>query len=118
MEKNIIELIHNISALTYVEGIDENNLTSLKLKAIELLSAYAVEKSKSEDLWKYPIVDTPDFGAYFSTDKSTEKTSLIFRQELNNTMHYYFSSAPEIITAINHLFGEQLNNSKDSTIAK
>ena len=118
MENNIFELINEISTISFVEGVEEKNLPMLKLKAIELFSAYAKEKGKNGDLWKYSIVDTPDFGAFIFTDKSTSKTSLAFRQELNETVHHYFSSAEDILKAMNHLYGNQLRENQTSEIKK
>ena len=118
MESNILELIHDISTISYVEGVDENNLDKLKLMAIELMSAYAMKKIINRDLWKYPIVNAPGVDAYFTTDKSTQKTSLVIRQDLNNTMHYHFSSAVDIIKAMNHLFETELSKSNASSIKK
>ena len=112
MNNNVLELINEIPKVSSVEGIDDSMLDALKFKAIEILSAYAIEKSKNEDYWKYHIVESPDFGAYISTDRSTGKTSLVFRQELNVTMHYRFSTAEEIIKGMYHIYGNQNKNTE------
>lgn len=118
MNQGIFELIHDISTISSIETIAENDLSVLKLKAIELLSAYAMEKSKNKNLWRWSVVSSPDFNAFFSTDPDTNQTSLTFRQDLNVSMHYSFSTAKDIIVAMNHLFGNSLNNEMNSTLKK
>ena len=113
MDSNIASLIHDLSTLSLVEGVDANKLTALKFKAIELLSAYAMERGKNKDLRQYPITSAPDFTAYFSTNSQTGQTSLVFRQQLQDSMHYYFSNAEEIVKGMDHLFGNQLNATEE-----
>ena len=112
MKDNDMELIKEIATIPSVEEIDAMSLTLLKLKAIELLSNFAIEKEKKPGLLRYSVVETPDFGAYFSTDSGTGMTSLVFRQSLNNDQHYHFSNAPEIIKGVKHIFGKQPSDSK------
>lgn len=113
MDSNIASLKQDISTLSFVEGVDANKLTALKSKAIELLNAYAMERKNNKDLRQYIITSAPDFTAYFSTNSQTGQTSLVFRQQLQDSMHYYFSTAEEIVKGMDHLFGNQLNATEE-----
>ena len=115
MERNIFEMINEIINVSSVEGIDENVLGKLKLKAIQAISAFGVEKSKNPEFMRYPITESADFGAYITADKETGAVSLVFRQQLNVTMHYSFSTAEEILKGLNHMYGVQLSNTETVT---
>lgn len=107
----VLELIDKISNIEAIKGMPDEFLEFTKGKTISSLCAYGKEQIKNPNLWKYPVVSTPDFGAYFRYDMDEEKIFLVFRQETaTNRLHSYFKTPEEMVQAMGHLFGHEMND--------
>ena len=93
------KMINEILKVEMVDGIDSQELTRLKFKAIESINECSNEFMRGA--YKYSFYfdkENPDFSAYFGLKDGN--LCLIFRQDMNMSFHSYLETPEEILKGI------------------
>lgn len=103
--KKITDLIKEILAVESIEGIEKEELTELKAKAINYLTNFINGLIDNPNCERYSIGSyNPLLNAYFAMRKDNqsgqEKISLVVRQEDNMAYHFYFFKAEDILSSL------------------